>query len=365
MENELLIKSIDELENDTRNTYQAIRNLIPKYKIVVERCILFDKAEQQMVKAAEGLVEAMETMGDCGHNDLNVGMLNIANMFSMWKNNLIEITDQFKIICENLVNDSTNLPKELDRAQDEAKKNISKANDEWKKINKKIDTTKKNKKLLSKNPNIINEMQNTEKEKKEVLKTVTVEAYKDALNLLRGSYGTIFENFKKVYDVKVTADSKAEQIFNAQIKDINDLINYTKDIPQKCNTLFSMYNNKFIDDTAFKEESKELLIEIGFNKYAVQKQEIADRLLNSVKTAVENGLFTTSLVKKLMNSIPEDAKKPPVEEELIDILEPIQEDQQQLTQSTPIMTQKKEDTQNNSCLIKSTIPNNSSLVEKA
>ncbi|ELP95276.1 hypothetical protein EIN_430820 [Entamoeba invadens IP1] len=315
-------KKADEWIADSDSTYAAINNVIPRFKTIVDACNSYVKANQQMIKAAEVLVASMEDMGDCGHQDLNVGMLNVANMFSMWKNNLIEIADQFKQTSTSLLEDVTALPKDLNRLVESSKKHKAKANDEWKKAMKKVESTKKNKKLMKNNPDMLKTCEEDEEKKREEYRCACIAECRDALTMLRGCYGNMFDKFKHIYDVKVNADTKSQQIFNAQLKDINALINVTKVIPGKCNTLYSMLGNKFIDEASFKNEAKELLTEVGINKYALEHDDLVTKLIEDVKTGVENGNFTTDYVQMMLKSVPESYMQPPAEERIDDILEP-------------------------------------------
>ncbi|KAL7718060.1 Uncharacterized protein QTN25_004750 [Entamoeba marina] len=305
MEDHNKIKTLDELECETDITYRDIRLMIPKYKVLVEACEGYCKAQSHMIKATESVEEAVEQLGHCGHQDLNVGTLNIANIFDMWKKNLIEVSNQFKVLTNTITNELAQLPKEFEKSRENSRQEKNRAYEEFKKATKKAESVRKNKKLRNKNPMALKESIDFQTEKETVCKNITTSSFREALYILRGTYGQLFEYFKQTFKIKYQSDFKSQQLYKAQAKEMNSLISLTKVLPQKCNALFSMNENNLIDASNFENEAKEILLQIGLKDNQLTDFETIADAIKAVKVAIENGYFNVSFIVQLKESLPE------------------------------------------------------------
>ncbi|KAL7712747.1 WH2 domain-containing protein [Entamoeba marina] len=291
-----------EIEKSTSLTQSQIKNILPNYRKLADACDSYFKAELSMIKATDTLATSLGGLAECGHPDLEVGVKNMANVLEMWKANLTEVADQFKNTTLTIRGDVTQLPKELEKLEKDTKTNKSKCQEELKKANKEVEKISKNKKTMAKDPTALVNAMKTVTEKESASQHVSMGCLKDSLNLMRMTYGQLFECFKRVFVTKINSDEQSQQIINAQMKDMDMLIKKTKTLPQKFRGMTTMKKQSMINTSWLSPQLKSILKDAGVKPRHLANPDIVDTLINTVKIAVDEGKVSSELLEQLQQS---------------------------------------------------------------
>ncbi|EMD48311.1 Hypothetical protein EHI5A_128210 [Entamoeba histolytica KU27] len=304
------IKTKDEvvqIERCTTETYQLMKKIIPNYKKLADACEGYFKAQLVMIKATDTLYNCLEAMADTSleeggqqtHPDLQVGVKNMSNVLKMWKENLMSVCDEFRSTCSCIRGDVTTFPKEIEAKEKEYKSQKKKEVDEVSKVEKKLSSVSKNTKLQAKDPKALADAITAVTKKESEYQHFLMNGLKDSLSMFRGTYGQLFECFRKLFICKTDTDNKSQLIISANMEDMQKLIKTSKGLPQKYRSLVTMKKQSMINTTWLSPELKEILKAAGVKPKHLADPTIVETLIQTVKQAVQQGTVPKDLLDQL------------------------------------------------------------------
>ena len=305
---EIRVKSVQQINDETLLTQQSLSRLFPRFEMFCEACNIYEHAQEKMMKATEIMTYAIEQLGHSGQHDLDQGMKNVANIFDIWKKNMVEMTNQFKTIKVTIQKDLSDIPKHLDFMKKDQKERKNEKIEALRNAQKHLEKVRKNKKLLRRTPGAIDEAKENISLCEVSMKEMCKECYQESLTLLRGCYGQLFHHFTKIFLSKNKCDFKSQQILLSQWNDLKMIIMYNKILPQKCNALFCMDRSQLLQDN-FIDEAREILRYMGIEENYLEDDEVVLSSIEQVKVAIENGCLTSEFKNQIDRQIHKTIRK--------------------------------------------------------